>query len=247
MKPSTIISSISNRVSSPTIFKVTTSLYPHKVTQVAHRLLWHRDRSWNHDGLRRRPRAIRAVRLPLELNASRPPLPRHFWPGFVSPIVGWLLDKYGVKWPVTAGLVVTMPTLICLRFVADDTVQHKMLLGFLLAILGAALTFCATPLMAEIGYVISAMDEQNPGIFGEKGVYGLGYGLFTMAFALGGVVGPLWAGYVHDGPGWGTMTWTFGLWSASAMVVVLICPGSRGSRNIVVGAGFKRGGGTNTY
>ncbi|KAI0451663.1 MFS transporter-like protein [Xylaria acuta] len=145
-----------------------------------------------------------------------------FIPGFIAPLAGWLSDKYGAKWPSFAGFALTIPILISLRFVTDNTIQHKVLLGFLLALAGFTLPFAMTPLMAEISYVIEAKEAETPGIFGENGVYGLAYGLFNMAFALGGIIGPIWAGYVVESAGWGTLTWNFGLWSASAAVVVFI-------------------------
>ncbi|KAI1423688.1 MFS transporter-like protein [Xylaria sp. FL1777] len=145
-----------------------------------------------------------------------------FIPGFIAPLAGWLSDKYGAKWPSFAGFVATIPVLISLRFVTENTIQHKVLLAFLLALAGITLPFSMTPLMAEISYVIEAKEAENPGIFGTKGVYGLAYGLFNMAFALGGIIGPIWAGYVVKAAGWGTLTWNFGLWSASAALVVFL-------------------------
>ncbi|KAI1812544.1 MFS transporter-like protein [Poronia punctata] len=143
-----------------------------------------------------------------------------FIPGFTAPLAGWLSDKYGAKWPSFAGFVATVPILICMRFVTQNTIQHKVLLAVLLALAGFTLPFSMTPLMAEISYVIDAQEAATPGVFGKNGAYGLGYGLFNMAFALGGIIGPIWAGYVVASAGWGTLTWSFGLWSASAAVVV---------------------------
>ncbi|KAI1851116.1 hypothetical protein JX266_003781 [Neoarthrinium moseri] len=149
-----------------------------------------------------------------------------FVPGFLSPLVGMLADRYGAKWPSFAGFVAMTPTVVCLRFVTENTIQHKVLLTILLVIIGVTLDFSNTPLMAEITYVITEKAQENPGIFGEKGAYGVGYGLFTMAFALGGVIGPLWAGYVNASAGWGTMTWSLALWAVSAGVVVFFWVGS---------------------
>ncbi|GAP84550.1 putative mfs transporter [Rosellinia necatrix] len=143
-----------------------------------------------------------------------------FIPGFVAPLAGWLSDKYGAKWPSFAGFTLTVPILISLRFVTENTIQHKALLAVLLALAGITLPFSMTPLLAEISYVVEAKEAENPGVFGEKGVMGLAYGLFNMAFALGGIVGPIWAGYVIESAGWGTLTWNFALWSASAALVV---------------------------
>ncbi|KAI0012701.1 MFS general substrate transporter [Xylariaceae sp. FL0662B] len=158
-----------------------------------------------------------------------------FLPGFVSPLVGWLSDRYGAKWPAVFGFCSSVPLLVCLRFVTESTIQHKILLGFLLALLGIALAFSNTPLMAEISYVIDERAAKYPGIFGEKGAYGLGYGLFTMAFALGGTIGPLWSGYVVASAGWGTMTWSFAIWAASAAVVSYIWLGGKPTSPVEAG------------
>ncbi|KAI8629885.1 MFS transporter-like protein [Xylariaceae sp. FL1651] len=150
-----------------------------------------------------------------------------FIPGFIAPLAGWLADKYGAKWPSFVGFIATTPILVSLQFVTENTLQHKILLAVLLALAGFTLPFSMTPLMAEISYVIEAKEAKSPGIFGEKGVYGLAYGLFNTAFALGGIVGPIWAGYVVESAGWGTLAWTFGLWSASAAAVVFFWLGGQ--------------------
>ncbi|ROV92784.1 hypothetical protein VMCG_09040 [Cytospora schulzeri] len=145
-----------------------------------------------------------------------------FIPCFVSPIAGWLADRYGARWPSFAGFVTSVPLLVCLRFVTEDSIGHKVLLAALLALLGATITLCGTPLMAEITYAIEAEEAKSPGIFGDKGVYGLGYGLFCTAFALGGSAGSLMAGYVMAGVGWSTLTWALAVWMLGGAVVVAL-------------------------
>lgn len=143
-----------------------------------------------------------------------------FIPSFTSPMVGWLSDRYGAKWPSFAGFLASIPLLVCLRFVAEDTIGHKVLLGTLLALMGLTLTFSNMPLMAEITYAIEAEEAKNPGIFGPKGVYGLAYGLFCTAFALGGSIGSLMSGFIMAGAGWDTLTWALAIWMAGGAVVV---------------------------
>lgn len=109
----------------------------------------------------------------------------------------------------------------------EDSIGHKVLLGALLALLGFALTLCGTPLMAEITYAIEAEEARSPGIFGEKGVYGLGYGLFCTAFALGGSVGSLMSGFIMAGVGWGTLTWALAVWMFGGAVVVALTVGDK--------------------
>jgi MFS family permease len=151
-------------------------------------------------------------------------------PGFFAPLVGMLADRYGARWPSLAGFVATVPLLVCLRFVTENSIGHKVLLGALLALLGLTLTFCNTPLMAEITYAIEEKEARRPGMWGEKGVYGVGYGLFTTAFALGGTAGSLLSGYVQAGPGWGTMTWALAVWMAAGIPVVALWVGGKPSK-----------------
>ena len=159
-----------------------------------------------------------------------------FIPGFASPIVGWLSDRYGARWPSFAGFLASIPLLVCLRFVTEDTIGHKVLLCALLALLGLTLVFSNTPLMAEITYAIEAEEAKSPGIFGENGVYGLGYGLFCTAFALGGSIGSLMSGYIMAGAGWVTLTWALAILMAAGAVIVAFAVGGRppgGENNLV--------------
>ncbi|KAK4191194.1 major facilitator superfamily domain-containing protein [Podospora australis] len=143
-------------------------------------------------------------------------------PGFASPVVGKLADRYGAKWFSISGFALTVPALVCMRFVTRNTLEHKVLLCALLTILGVTLiTLANTPLMAEITYAIEEREAEQPGIWGEKGVYGIAYGLFTTGYALGGTIGSLMAGYINAGPGWGATTWAFGIWAAAGAVVSL--------------------------
>lgn len=150
-----------------------------------------------------------------------------FIPGFISPLVGYLSDRYGARWPSLAGFVASIPLLVCLRFVSQDTLSQKVLLGVILSLVGVTLSFANTPLMAEITYAIEAEEAKTPGVFGTKGVYGLGYGLFCTSFALGGSIGSLMSGYVMAGRGWGTLTWALAVWMAGGAVVIGLFAGAR--------------------
>ncbi|KAJ3472876.1 hypothetical protein NLG97_g10662 [Lecanicillium saksenae] len=147
-------------------------------------------------------------------------------PGFLSPLVGVLSDKYGAKWLSALGFLLSVPTFVCLRFVTEDTLGHKVLFGALLALMGVALALSSTPLMAEITYVINDKERRQPGVWGQKGVFGVGFGLFTTAFALGGVVGSFMGGYLYQGPGWAVFGWGFGVWCAVGAAVCGLFVGS---------------------
>lgn len=142
-----------------------------------------------------------------------------FLPGFLSPVVGVLCDRYGTKWLSCSGFAMSIPIFVCLRFVTSNTISQKVLFGVLLTLMGVALTLSSTPLMAEITYVIEEKEKKQPGIWGVKGVYGVGFGLFTTSFALGGVIGSFMAGYLYEGLGWATFGWVFGVWCAGGALI----------------------------
>jgi MFS family permease len=146
-------------------------------------------------------------------------------PSFAAPAVGWVADKYGPRWPVVIGFSTSLPFLVLLRLVTHDTLQQIVLLCVLLTLLGMSQTLIMGPLMAEIAYLVEAKEKKNPGIFGKGGAYAQTYGLYFCWFAGGLLVGPIWAGFVVQRAGWGTMTWSLGLLSGVTVIPTLIFTG----------------------
>lgn len=132
-------------------------------------------------------------------------------PSFIAPLVGAFSDKYGARLPTTIGFLLSMPSLVLLRIVDHGGKKQVVILCVLLTLLGTALTIVMTPLLAEITYILNAKERHHPGLFGEKGAYAQAYGLFNCAFAGGMLVGPLWAGFVVEKSGWGTMCLSLGV------------------------------------
>ncbi|CAD6440347.1 c0c59c18-4149-4ee3-8936-c40daf1feff5 [Sclerotinia trifoliorum] len=146
-------------------------------------------------------------------------------PSFAAPVVGWVCDQYGPRWPCVAGFCFAIPFWVLLRLVTHDSLNQKVLLCALLALIGVSLTCVLPGLTAEISYIVEAKEKQIPGRFGKNGAYAQAYGLFTAAFAAGTLIGPIWAGYVKDYAGWGTMTWSLGLFSLTGALPCLIYTG----------------------
>jgi MFS family permease len=151
-------------------------------------------------------------------------------PSLLSPLFGFISDRYGshgTRALCTTGFLSAIPFWISLRFVTYNTIGQKVLLSVLLVFIGLCLTTGMAPLMAEIDHVVELEEKRKPGTFGKRGAAAQGFGLFNAAFALGALIGPLWAGFVVENASWGTMGWTFAILSGSAAVATFCWTGGR--------------------
>jgi len=146
-------------------------------------------------------------------------------PSLTAPLVGQMADKYGPRWLAAIGFVIALPFIVLLRLVTHQSLQQVVLLCVLLTLIGSSMNLAMIPLMAEITYVVEAEEKKTPGMFGKGGAYAQAYGLYFFSFAGGAAIGPIWAGFMVQRVGWGTMTWSLGLLSGLTAAPILICTG----------------------
>lgn len=143
-------------------------------------------------------------------------------PGFLAPLFGWLSDKYGGRYFSALGFICSCPPLVCLRFINTNTIQDKVLLCALLALVGLFLSLTFPPIMAEISGVVEDKEKtmlaSGRAGFGPGGAYAQAYALFNVAFAGGCMIGPLLAGFIVESKGWSTMALVLGVLSFVAAV-----------------------------
>ena len=149
-------------------------------------------------------------------------------PSFLGPLVGWLCDRYGPKWPMTAGFLCLCPILTLLRFTQRDTLAQKILFIVLLTLVSCCLTLTLNPVMAEVAYAMNAKAKENPQDYGGAGgkSYAQAYGMFSTSYCLGNTIGPIFAGLIKNAAGWSTMSWAFGLIGGLTAVPVILWSGS---------------------
>ncbi|KAI8634352.1 major facilitator superfamily domain-containing protein [Xylariaceae sp. FL1651] len=148
-----------------------------------------------------------------------------FLPSLLGPWIGHLTDRHGPKLLTGLGFLSALPSYVLLRFVDHQELRQEVLLCSLLALIGVSLTLVNTPIFTEIVHIVNAKERDRPGIFGPGGATAQAYGLFNVAFAAGTIVGPLFAGFVRERSGWGTMGWSLGALSGSASVPVFLMTG----------------------
>lgn len=132
-------------------------------------------------------------------------------PSFIQPIYGRAVDTYGPRWIASAGLLVTVPPFVCLRFVTHNTLPQKVLLCAFLAIIGFGVSLTLAATMTEFTWICAEKERRIPGSMGKGGAYAQSYGLFNVSWALGSLVGSYWAGGIKQAAGFGTMGWSFAL------------------------------------
>lgn len=138
-------------------------------------------------------------------------------PTCLGPFVGWLCDRHGPRWLSALGFGLYTPSLICLRFVSENSLSHKIMLCGLLAGVGVGVSFTFGPVTAEITY---AVEERFRGR-GAKPI-ALAYALYNMAFSIGTVTGPFLGGFVRETAGWPAMAWSLAIWPATTSILCAV-------------------------
>lgn len=152
-------------------------------------------------------------------------------PAFASPLLGRLIDRTNPRWALIAGFLGLSPVLVGTHCVTHDTMNQKVLLCILLILIGLGITLALNPLMAEISYVVDDRERQKQLQYATMktghggGAYAQAYALFSMAWAIGNIAGPLMCGLIKDRAGWSTMCWTLALLSGTTAVPCFVWSG----------------------
>ena len=148
-------------------------------------------------------------------------------PSFLGPLVGWVCDRFGPRWPMAVGFLSLCPIMTLLRCVNYNSLDQKVLFCALLTLAACCFTMTLDPVMAEIAYVVAAKAKKNPEAYNAAGnkVYAQAFGLFNTAYSLGSTLGPIIAGLIKDAAGWSTMGWVLGLLGGLTAAPVMLWSG----------------------
>ena len=148
-------------------------------------------------------------------------------PMFLAPIAGSLTDRYGARLPVASGFAVAIPSLVLLKLVTGSTSKPFLKLIVLLVFIGICLAFASSPLSVEASKVVLALENDTPGVFGRHGAYAQAFGLMNTTSAAGGLVGPLYTGFVRVHFGWGAMSLSLSAICSVMLALVVIFSGRK--------------------
>lgn len=148
-------------------------------------------------------------------------------PMLLAPLAGRISDQYGPKLPIAVGLLLAALSLASLAFITELTHFPFLKMAVLLAIVGFAFDLALTPLRVEASLEVDRMENESPGLFGRNGANGRAFGLMNSMVAAGGLVGPLYAGFVRVAAGWEALAYTNGAACVVVLVLVVLITGNR--------------------
>jgi len=128
--------------------------------------------------------------------------------GLTSPLAGWAADVWGGRRVLIAGLIaclMTLPWLAVPRTWAGEIVA--------LSCFGLACAFLLTPTLPEIAAVCERRSDQG---------FGAAYAIFNLAYAIGMVIGPVTAGLLKRGFGFGPTLLIFSGVAALALPMLVV-------------------------
>lgn len=145
----------------------------------------------------------------------------------LGPIAGWAVDRYGPKPASTIGFGYLALVLTLLRLVRAGGKAQIIQYCAQLASCGLGLALIGSPGIVEAAAVVERYHTANPGLFGENGPYAQLYGLNSMVFSLGLVVGPLFGGGLRDKIGYGNMNLAIAIFCLVTAMLTFVFMGGR--------------------
>ncbi|KAF9306780.1 hypothetical protein BGZ74_003337 [Mortierella antarctica] len=117
-------------------------------------------------------------------------------PTIVSPLAGWVSDRYGAK------ILCCCAVISAGCFMLVLSIENKPLWGIVLTLVGIGLSTSSfiAPILGEISAVVRRT--------GDKAAYARAFAIFNIAFSFGMLIGPIIAGYIYHGLGfkWNCIT-----------------------------------------
>ncbi|KAG0003273.1 hypothetical protein BGZ79_001249 [Entomortierella chlamydospora] len=131
-------------------------------------------------------------------------------PTIVSPLAGWISDRYGARY--LCSIAVT----VCGCFMLILSIENKPLWAIVLTLIGIGLSTSSfiAPVLGEISAVVRRT--------GDKAAYARAFAIFNIAFSFGMLIGPILAGYIYNKHGfkWNCITAACILFSSVPMLLL---------------------------
>ncbi|KAI4222728.1 MAG: hypothetical protein L6R36_005932 [Xanthoria steineri] len=149
-------------------------------------------------------------------------------PMFLAPLSGWLADRFGPRLPILLGIASAVPSLGFLSMISSATAMPLPKMMATLVFVGLALALAIGPLsVAAIAAVHLIEERSSPGEFGANGILARSIGLMNTVVAAGGLLGPLYAGFVRVAGGWKVLELSNAVLCICIFVLALLSTGGK--------------------
>jgi MFS family permease len=145
-------------------------------------------------------------------------------PNLLDVVSGYIIDRIpkSRRYLTAGAFLFSVPLIVCLRFIDQNSLQDKVLLCALLALIGLCMGVTQSPITVELSCLVLEMETRYPDVFGKGGAVALAYGLLNSSFALGSTIAPFMGGYLRDRVGWATMCLVLAMPAGVSGLLVLI-------------------------
>lgn len=123
-------------------------------------------------------------------------------PTLLAPLTGWLTDRYGPPVPIIIGLTLAVPSYSLLSLISPDVASPFLKMATLLVSVGLTFALVMAPFRVEANFAVHHLEKEVLGGFGPHGILSRAIGLTNTVAACGGLVGPLYAGFLRVAVGW---------------------------------------------
>jgi MFS family permease len=123
-------------------------------------------------------------------------------PNILCILSGHLADKYGARWLCIAGLLGCVTPLLALQYISSNTYETKCLMIQMTIALGVGIALVNTPITAEVVFTVIEKEQRHPSLQENAGGYGIAYGFFMTAIALGATLGSFVSTWIIESYGW---------------------------------------------
>ncbi|KAF9584818.1 hypothetical protein BGW38_005067 [Lunasporangiospora selenospora] len=136
-------------------------------------------------------------------------------PTIVSPLAGWISDRYGAK------ILCFSAVTLCGCFMLILSIKDKPLWGITLTLVGVGLATASfiAPVLGEISAVVRRT--------GDRDGFARAFAIFNMSFSFGMLVGPILAGYIYGKHGFSVNNITTACFLFAALPIIGLWIGGR--------------------
>ncbi|PYH41067.1 MFS transporter [Aspergillus saccharolyticus JOP 1030-1] len=135
-------------------------------------------------------------------------------PGIIlSPLVGWLKDRVGTRWPTTAGFLILAPIMWVCGMPGDDRFpwankgdRGQVIYTICVTLVGSFSCLMNGAATIEATVTIDELEAETPGIFGPNGGYSRALSMASVSWTLGAFIGPVLSGYLAEHVGYYEMS-----------------------------------------